>query len=235
MGRMRIITAIIMCMMCAALLTPVFASAQDDKISFNGIVIYEGGHQRESLFLFSSGEKMDVSVDVVSPSGSQVDVYILSNTEYDKFDSGSPFTAAFERERVSSTDFTFTFPDSQNYYLVIDNSNNAHPDDAEPTGDVTINYEYDNPLSEIIEEAETLAWMCVALVIIGIIIVIVIIVVVIVMVTKKDKSPPPQPPMPYPPQQPYQPPPGQQPYQPPPGQQPYQPPPGQPPYQPPPQ
>jgi hypothetical protein len=230
----RILIALILCLMFTAVFSPAPTSAQDGKTELNDVVIAENDDETVSWILISEGDKVEVSVDVTSPSGGLVDVYVISYNQYSNYPEGS-FTPAVTREGVSSVDFTFTVPDDQRYYLVIDNTDNSRASDTIPVGSVTVDYEYTNPWLEDVEEA---IWTGVMFCILGLVIIVVIIVVVIVLLLKSGKkTPPAQPQQPYPPQQPYQQQPYQQPYQPPPGQQPpYQPPPGQPPGgQPPPQ
>ncbi len=224
MRKTRLLIALILCLMFAAAFSAGFVAGQE-KTKLTDVVIAEDSYKSDSWILTSDGDKIEVSVDVTSPSGGLVDVYVISFDQIDNYPGGS-FSPAVTREGVSSTDFTFTVPDDQWYYLVIDNTNNSRASDTVPVGSVTVDYEFTNPWLEEIEDAFLTGIM---LCILGLVIIVVIIVVVIFLVLRSGKKAPPpaQPPQPYPPQQPYQ-----QPYQPPPGQQPYQPPPGE---QPPPQ
>jgi flagellar basal body-associated protein FliL len=233
MRRKILLGTIVMCLIFAALLAPQAAAA--DKITKTGEIIYEDSYESDWLLGLGKGEKIEVSLDVVSPTGATVDVYILSSSQYSNYPSGS-FSPTVAHEDVSTADFTFKSPDDQSYYLVIDNEDNSRAADAVPTGDVTVNYEYDDPLSIILSDLEDTAedafWTGMMICVIGIVLVIVIIVVIVVLVVKsgKSKQPPPQQQYQQPPydQQGAYPPPGQ-PYQPPPGDQP----PAQPPQQPP--
>ncbi len=205
------------------LIAAAFVSGQDYKTTRTDVVIAQDDHESEWLLWANEDDKIEVSVTVTSPSDGRVDVYILTQTQYSSYPAGS-FNPAYQSENKNSHDFTFTVPDGQSYYLVIDNEDNSRTTDAVPTGSVTVDYEYDNPIIEEVEEAFwTAYWVCIA----GIIIIVVVIIVIIVLVLKvTSKGGPPQQPQ-YPPQQPpYQ----QYPQQP---QQPYQPPPQYPPQQPP--
>lgn len=228
MRKTRILIALILCLMFAAVFSPAPASAQE-KITYTNVLIYENDYEYHSLWALNQDEEIDVSVDVTSPSGGLIDVYILSSSHYSSYPDGV-FTPTIEKEGVSSTDFTFKAPDDATYYLIIDNEDNSRSTDAVPVGDVTVSYEYDDPIyasiQDIEEAAEAFAFGCLMIVVIAVIIIVVIIVVVIFLIVRKPKEPAAQAPAPYPQQPPYQQP--QQPYQPPPGQQPpYQPPPGQ--------
>ena len=233
MKNMRLYITVILCLMFAALLATAVVSA--DKRTEQDVVISEGSFESEYIMLLDKDDEIDVSVTVDSPSGGLVDVYMLSSSEYFDYPDDT-FSPALSREGVTTTTFTFTVPADGSYYLIIDNMNNSRPSDAIPTGSVTVDYEYDDPLytdlGNIEEAAEAVAFTCIAMIVVGIVIVIVIIVVIVYFVTKKEKppqyptqyQPPPQQPpyqqYPQQPQQPYQPPPQQPPQQPPPGQQP---------------
>jgi hypothetical protein len=233
MRRKIILGTIIMCLIGAALLVPGMVSAQD-TIS-DTVTIFENDNEQKWLLGLSQNEKIDIYVEVTSPPGASVDVYILSSTERSNYPDGS-FTPTVAHEDVSVADFSFKQPDSLSYYLVIDNEDNSRSTDAVPTGDVTVDFEYDNPLSAILDPVEDALWTGFMICIIGIVLVIVVIVVIVVLVVRsgKSKQPPPQQ---YPPQQQYPQqgayPPQQQPYAPPPGEQPPMQPQEQPPQQPP--
>jgi hypothetical protein len=231
MRKKILLGSIIMCLIAVALLVPGMVSAAD-TIS-DTVTIYNGGYEDEMFFGLGINEKIDISVDVTSPAGASVDVYIISSTEKYDYPSGS-FTPAVAHEDVSNADFSFKSPDGQIYYLVIDNTDNSRSTDAVPTADVTVDYEYDDPISATIEDFEDAAeqawWTGITICILGIVVVIVIIIVIVWVVVQagKNKQPPPQQPYPQQYQQSYQ-----QPYQqPPPGGYPPQPPPQQPPVQP---
>jgi hypothetical protein len=223
MRRKILLATIILCLIGAALIVPGMVSA--DKITRTAEVVYEDSYESVWLLGIAKGEKIDVTVDVTSPVDGKVDVYILSQAQKDNYPSGS-FNPTVAHEDVSSADFTFKSPDSQTYYLIIDNEDNSQSTDAVPTGDVTVDYEYDDPLSVILgdlsDTAEDAFWTGFMICVLGIVIVIVVIIVIVVLILKsgKSKQPPPQQ---YPPQQQYPQqggyPPQGQPYQPPPGDQ----------------
>ncbi len=224
---MRKLIIVILCLMWVALITTTVVSA--DKRTKEDVLISEGDYVDESLLFLDTNDRIDVSVTVNSPSGGLVDVYILSSSDWFDYPD-DPFSPEISREGVTTTSFTFTVPEIGSYYLIIDNVDNSRTSDTVPTDSVTVDYEYDDPSFEKIEEAFwTAAWFCIAGVIAVVVIIVVIIVVVVFLLTKKEK--PPQYPPQYlqPPQTQY---PGYQQYpqQP---QQPYQPPPQQPPEQPP--
>ena len=233
MRNMKLYIIAMLCLMCIVM--AIIPAVSAGKVEETDVVIYEDYYEDEWLFALSKDDEIDISVTVKSPPGAMVDVYVMDyNNRYMDYPD-SPFSALESHEGVSSVDFKFKAPSSDTYYLVIDNTDNSRSSDAVPTGDVTVDYEYEELISEKIEGAFWTAWwFCVA----GIVIIVVIIVVIIlVVVLGSKKEAPPQYPQQYP-QQPYgQPPYGQPPY---PQQPPYQPPsqppaqpPGQPPSQPP--
>jgi hypothetical protein len=156
----------------------------------------------ESLIIpfTSKGDKVNVNVESDIP----IDVHIVASEDYSYI--GHDYSdAKVSKTGVTSTDFSYTIPDSQSYYLVMYNPNNAT---------ATVDYEYTDLFAEEFEEAteEAAFWLgmgillCVAV----IVIIIVVIVVIIVLLTRKKEKPPQYP------QQGYVPPPGQQPPPPPP-------------------
>lgn len=232
MGKLIIV---ILCLMCTTVLFTTVVSA--DKIKETNEVISSGSYKSVMLLGLTEGEEIEVSVEVVSPTGGLVDVYILPSSDYFNYPD-DPFSPELSREGVTTTTFTFKTPDTSGYYLIIDNVDNYRTTDTVPTGSITVDYEYDDPLEEWTKAAEAIALTCILGIVAIVVIIVVIIVVVVLLLAKKEK--PPQ----YPPQYPQQPQtqyPGyqqypqypQQPYQPPPQQPPQQPPPGQPPGQPP--
>jgi hypothetical protein len=237
MRRKALLGILVFCIVTLGLFSAGTVSA--DQITKSGEVLYDGDYDYVWLWGLSKDEKITVDVSVVSPAGAKIDVYILSQTEFNSYQSGESFTPKVTHEDISSASFKFKSPDSQVYYLVIDNMDNARSTDAVPTGEVTLDYEYTDPLTaaiEAFEEAGETAFMICIMGIVIIVVVIIVIVVVVIKVAGKGKQPPAQPQQPYP-QQPYQqPPPGgypQQPYDQPPPQQPGDQPPQQPVEQPP--
>ena len=125
----------------------------------------------ETLFA-SRGDSIQISVS----ASDNVNVYIMSGDNY--WDYPVDYSkAAYSREGVKDVSFSFTVPDDSSYYLVIYNPN--------PT-QVTVDYEYSDPLREDIETAAAYGFMmCFG----GVIFIIVIIVLVVYLVVKKDKRP----------------------------------------------
>ena len=88
----------------------------------------------------SKDDELDVSVTFTS--GGPGDVYIMLESEYNKLNSGLNFNAVVTKERVQNVDFEWTMPDDDQWVLVIDNSDNAHANDAEPTGSLSYDLDY---------------------------------------------------------------------------------------------
>ena len=84
-----------------------------------------------------------ITVDINVTSGGPVDVYILRSDEYEKFQKNESFKAEFSRERVNKTSFRWEKDSDYPYmYLVVDNTDNAHTNDAVPDSDVQFEYSY---------------------------------------------------------------------------------------------
>jgi len=85
MKKTRLIIALVLCLMFAA----VFYSGSvlgQEKTKLTNVVIAEDDDETVSWILIDEGDKIEVSVDVTSPSGGLVDVYIISyNTTVIKF------------------------------------------------------------------------------------------------------------------------------------------------------
>jgi hypothetical protein len=117
-----------------------------------------------------------IHVEVTVSSGGRVDVYIMSDREYNKYNDGKDFKVKVAKEKVEHTTFMFENPDGSDYYLVIDNMDNSRKSDAIPTDNVY--YNYTSPIEERHNEVVTMQiymWGGIAA---GIIIVLTIIVVI---------------------------------------------------------
>ena len=84
-----------------------------------------------------------ISVEVNITSGGPVDVYLLKESDYNKLVENVSFKASITKEKVNHTKFKWEKPDDKTYFLVIDNKDNAHPNDAVPTSNVNYNYSAD--------------------------------------------------------------------------------------------
>lgn len=177
------------------------AVSAEEKITKNGVTIDPFEKESESLYSGDKGEKVNVEVDSDIP----INVYIMTQEDYFKIPEPAYDNAKVSKEGITTTSFSYTFPDDQNYYLVMYNPNNET---------ATVDYEYTDLFAEDVGEASEEVFRLMGLGIllcVGIIvIVIVVIVVIIVLLTRKNKDerPPqyPQHPGYVPP-----PPPGQQP------------------------
>lgn len=199
----------------------------DAETTYNDVEIERDNHEAYYLWLFIS-KGNTVTVDVTCNDDTLIDVYIMRDSEYDKYDGNysNSFTTMVAYEKIKAKNFEWKVPDDDTYWIVIDNVDNSRTTDAVPRMNVTIDIEYDTDFGKELEEAvETICYIIIAI----IVIIVVVIIVVIVVMKKKKKQPPIQPQQPFQPQQPYPqyPPPQQQQFQqpqqyPPPQQQQFQ-------------
>lgn len=110
-----------------------------------------------------------ISVDGVD--GKYFDVYILEAKEYDNYVKNVTFTDKDAKENVTYYDeITFTITQSdKDFYLVVDNRDNIHPDDAYANDTITVDIIMEK------EEAGFPFWLCITGGIIGAIVIVVII------------------------------------------------------------
>ena len=126
---------------------PLFAFLPCDiEASRDSETLEKDYYMRYTLF----GDKDDeyyISFDVTQ--GSEADIYIMTQYEYENhYSDGKDFVASFQRENILSVSAYWTQPDDQQYYLVVDNTDNAHSSDAIPTGDIAYDIEYKNKSTE---------------------------------------------------------------------------------------
>lgn len=86
-------------------------------------------------FGYKNGTTINFNVEF--KDGYAGDYYLMLREEYTKFDEGESFTAILTYERSTTIETQWLVPDRAIYYLVIDNSDNANPDDAGPAGELT--------------------------------------------------------------------------------------------------
>ncbi len=151
---------------------------------------------------FVVNRKDTIRYNVTVEEGERIDVYIMSASEYEKYEIDEDFSTVVSHERELYFDGEFVVPDNQNYYFIVDNLDNAHNNDAPPSGDVVVNIAVVSLDSSLNND-----WAGVFLVFCGavtfvVLTIIVIAVLVVVMFKKKSVIEPPMPP-----QSPYQQPP----------------------------
>jgi len=201
-----------------ALIIPGFASAYDgndydycrhaalepDEYKAYDASGYYGGYVMK-------GNKIKAEINVLS--GDEIDIYLLDEDQYEDYledanntNTSKIFTFIENGSKQNTKQFSYTYNaeyDGQ-YYIVIDNRDNSQPDDAVPTGNVSVEVKYSQiwagygglyypemPFESVLICAATF------------IILIIIIVAVVILLTKKGKKniqPPPMPPNYYPPQ-----------------------------------
>jgi len=190
---------------------------------FDNLGIQNNDHWKDHIAFNDSQDKFEISVSELN--GKRIDVYILRSDEYDKYEAGEDFYASYSQEDIAFTgEINWTCPDDSNYYLVVDNEDNAHTDDAYANESVSVDVSWLNKTEEkeIEEFLDFLKWFGVGITVLCCVLpVLVIIVVIYIFVIRSDKSQPPTiyPPMgqtplpphsqPYPPQGPTQAPPYQ--------------------------
>ena len=120
-----------------------------------------------------------IQVEVTVSSGGPVDVYIMSEREYNKYNNGQDFKVEVAKEKVEHTAFMFENPDGSDYYLVIDNMDNNRGSDAVPTDNVY--YNYSSPIEERHNDVIRKQMYMWGGIVAGIIIAVIIIVVIIIL------------------------------------------------------
>lgn len=85
---------------------------------------------------FYKGDKVSVSIRVTS--GGEIDVYVMTKSNFDKLALGQSFSTEISEERTKDTSFDWEIPSDATWYLVIDNVDNSRSNDATPTGPVSI-------------------------------------------------------------------------------------------------
>ena len=120
------------------------AGAQSEKMVGEGEVDGMWITDPDIALGFREYDRIDVEVTVTS--GGPIDVYILSERQWEKFEAKESFKPKVAKENTEHTTFTFENPDGGEYFLVIDNSDNPRDNDAQPTGDVY--YTYTAPIEE---------------------------------------------------------------------------------------
>ena len=182
MGKLYKISTIVIAVL---FITIIFTNLADGTETIRNKNLDQDEHDQYYLWQ-SKGREVDVNFLVVD--GSPADVYIMSRDEYNEhynhYSGSKDFNASFQMENVTTVDATWTQPDDQTYYLIIDNENNAHSNDAKPEGNIRYDLEYDNSIIDE-EGIEVLAWGCIGC-FVGI--VILVIIVIIIMVRKKPQQ-----------------------------------------------
>jgi len=85
-----------------------------------------------------------IQVNVRVDKGINIDIYILTPSEFKSYKKGENFTAFRFDENTRYTGITWTQPSNDDYCIVIDNLDNAHPSDAEPNGTVIYTMDVDD-------------------------------------------------------------------------------------------
>lgn len=149
------------------------ADAQDYKKTD---ILADGSFHRFDVTNLTDNSK-HLQVNVVISDGKRCDVYIMNHDEYEYYRDGRDFDTYKSKENQNSIDFSWAqYQANKTFYLVIDNKDNAHANDAEPNGDLTYALEYK---VEKEDEPEFAGWgilFAAGCVIIGILVILVVIV-----------------------------------------------------------
>jgi len=137
------------------------SAADEHEGDHKNLAVHTDEYWAENIAYNDSSDTFRISVEEVN--GLSIDVYILSSGEFEKYKNELDFKASYFRENTSSTGKTdWTCPDDQYYYLVVDNRDNAHDDDAYANESVSVNVSWLNRTEKKEEEdAERFArWFC---------------------------------------------------------------------------
>jgi len=108
--------------------------------------IQKGGHDKYELWLYNGDE---VTLDFQVTQGGEVDLYFLIHEEYYNYSNNVMFYPDFSWENVTGLEEEFTVDTdyglnhADEYYIIVDNKDNARSSDAIPDGFVVYDLEYD--------------------------------------------------------------------------------------------
>ena len=80
------------------------------------------------------GTVHDIEFTIIE--GTNGDLYIMTGDEFNRYQNNESFSTVLSSENTLSYKGSWTAPDGNNYYLIIDNLDNAHSADAKPEGDI---------------------------------------------------------------------------------------------------
>lgn len=108
------------------------------------VIVGERVNENEyDSYLLSTDSGDSIEIDFVVKSGSRVDVYILSSTQFQNYKDDEYFSPKLTRENVLTVEKTTHIYSSSTYYIIVDNRNNSRSSDALPDGSVTYDLTYD--------------------------------------------------------------------------------------------
>jgi hypothetical protein len=98
--------------------------------------------------MYVNFDKYDIyHVEVTVTSGGPIDVYLVTHSEFAKFDENRSFKAVVKKEGITETKFDYENPEKdERYILIIDNSDNGRSGDTLPTS--SIYYEVETSIEE---------------------------------------------------------------------------------------
>lgn len=175
----------------AAMLIGGLMLATAGTTDLNGVTIAENDDRAIMLLFGTQGDDVDVVVSAVDGT-STFDVYIMTSAEYG-FSGGLAYPQSFNpvvaHEDVSTIDFSWTQPDDQTYYIVVDNHNNSRADNAIPTGPITVDISYTDTFGEALEGvAQTCGIILIVILVVFVLIVVGIILLIVYFVRRSGKK-----------------------------------------------
>ncbi len=85
-----------------------------------------------------------LNIEFEVQNGGDVDVYILSDSQFQRYLDGLYFSTEVGHEWTSSEDFRWTLKDDDEYHILIDNRDNGRGSDARPIGSVEFTLKMDD-------------------------------------------------------------------------------------------
>lgn len=125
------------------ILPSVVAKADDEGRKVNNDQKLGSGEFHSHLLHSEKNDTVQFILDVYV--GGNVDIYIMTSYQFrNRYEEDKEFNTSFEREHVSYLNGTWIELGHDSYYMIIDNKDNAHPDDAVSNDDVVYHLEYDS-------------------------------------------------------------------------------------------
>ncbi len=86
--------------------------------------ITEGDHSRVKSKVDGTNMEISVSVDLIGGEGTNFDVFLVNESNYEKYTNGQEFETIYQKLRVSSDSFSYSsYEMNKTFYSVVDNSN----------------------------------------------------------------------------------------------------------------
>lgn len=119
------------------------STAHEYKETYRDLEIVNNDHWAEVIAEWDARDEYRFSVTEVN--GLVLDVYIMRDSEYRRYKNDEDFFGTYTKENTNSTgDVEWTCTDDDRYYLVVDNRDNLHDEDAHADENVTVNISWVN-------------------------------------------------------------------------------------------